>query len=130
MDNIDKVEIVLHESDLTEQFTHSSGKGGQNVNKVATCVFLRHIPTGIEVKCQKYRSQMKNRVEARRILLAKLINLKTKEIAKKLSDLEKEKRKNRPKPKALKENILKEKKIQSRKKILRSKSNISLSNDE
>ncbi len=50
------MEKKLNEDDLIEQFVHSSGKGGQNVNKVATCVYLKHIPTGIEVKCQSRKA--------------------------------------------------------------------------
>ena len=60
------------EQDIEEKFVRSSGPGGQNVNKVASCVVLRHWPTGILVKCQKERSQALNRVLARRILLDKI----------------------------------------------------------
>ncbi|HEY7317361.1 MAG TPA: peptide chain release factor-like protein [Candidatus Binatia bacterium] len=60
------------EQDIEEKFVRSSGPGGQNVNKVASCVVLRHRPTGILVKCQKERSQALNRFLARRILLDKI----------------------------------------------------------
>lgn len=59
----------VREDDLEERFIRSSGPGGQNVNKTSTCVYLRHIPTGIEVKCQEERSQALNRYLARRRLL-------------------------------------------------------------
>ena len=49
--------LNISEKDITESFIHSGGKGGQNVNKVATCVRLKHEPTGIEVKCQESRQQ-------------------------------------------------------------------------
>ena len=55
----------IRESDLDETFVHAGGKGGQNVNKVATCVVLVQRPTGIAVKCQRERSQGQNRVIAR-----------------------------------------------------------------
>ena len=64
--------LGVRESDLEERFIRSSGPGGQNVNKVATCVALRHRPSGLEVRCQQERSQGLNRFLARRILLRRL----------------------------------------------------------
>ena len=59
-------------ADLEEAFVRSRGKGGQNVNKVATCVILRHRPSGLQVKCQQGRSQALNRFLARRLLCERL----------------------------------------------------------
>jgi protein subunit release factor B len=64
--------LGIREEDLEEQFVRSGGKGGQNVNKVATCVVLVHQPTGLQVKCQEARSQAMNRFLARRLLCEKL----------------------------------------------------------
>jgi len=64
--------LGIRQEDIVESFIRSSGPGGQNVNKTSTCVYLKHIPTGIEVKCQKERSQALNRFLARRILLQKI----------------------------------------------------------
>jgi peptide chain release factor len=64
--------VGLRETDIGESFVHSGGHGGQNVNKVATCVMLVHLPTGIQVKCQETRHQARNREIARRLLLEKL----------------------------------------------------------
>ena len=64
--------LGVREEDLDEQFIRSSQKGGQNVNKVSTCVFLRHRPSGIMVKCQEERGQGINRLVARKRLLAKI----------------------------------------------------------
>jgi len=65
-------ELGIKEEDLIEKFVLSSGKGGQKRNKTSTCVYLKHIPTGIEVKCEKTRSQSLNRFFARRILVEKI----------------------------------------------------------
>jgi len=65
-------ELGILEKDIEEKFVRSSGHGGQNVNKTSTCVYLKHIPTGLEVKCMKDRSQSINRFLARRELIKKL----------------------------------------------------------
>jgi protein subunit release factor B len=64
--------LGVREEDLVEKFIRSGGRGGQNVNKVATCVYLKHVPTGTEVKCQQERSQALNRYLARRVLADKI----------------------------------------------------------
>ena len=64
--------LGIHEKDMEEKFVRSSGRGGQKVNKTSTCVHLRHLPTGIEVKCMKERSQSLNRFLARRELVEKI----------------------------------------------------------
>ncbi|EDW02671.1 mitochondrial translation release factor in rescue [Drosophila grimshawi] len=62
----------LQESDIEETLMRGSGPGGQAVNKTNNCVFLRHLPTGLTVKCHLHRLASKNRIEARKILLDKL----------------------------------------------------------
>src|SRR5713101_9490838 len=64
--------LGIREEDLTEHFVRSGGKGGQNVNKVSTCVVLVHQPTGTLVKCQRERSQALNRYRARQLLADKI----------------------------------------------------------
>ena len=64
--------LGIFEKDIVEKFIRSSGKGGQKVNKTSTCVYLKHLPTQIEVKCQKERYQGLNRFLARRILADKI----------------------------------------------------------
>jgi protein subunit release factor B len=65
-------ELAVTEADIEERFIRSSGSGGQHVNKSSTCVWLKHRPTGIEVKCMAVRSQSLNRFLARRELLEKI----------------------------------------------------------
>lgn len=65
-------ELGVVESDFQENFIRSSGSGGQHVNKSATCVHLLHLPTGLEIKCMRERSQSVNRFIARRELLEKI----------------------------------------------------------
>ena len=68
--------LDVREEDIEEQFVRSSGAGGQNVNKVSSCVLLHHRPSGIRVRCQKERSQGLIRFLARRILLEKIESLR------------------------------------------------------
>jgi protein subunit release factor B len=67
--------LGIYEKDIEEKFIRSSGSGGQKVNKTSTCVYLKHIPTGIEVKCMKERSQSLNRFLARRELVKRIERL-------------------------------------------------------
>lgn len=63
---------ALKEEELEENFVKGSGPGGQKVNKTACVCMLKHIPTGIIVKCQDERSLHKNREKARQIMISKL----------------------------------------------------------
>ena len=64
--------LDIYEKDIEEKFVRSSGSGGQKVNKASTCVYLRYIPTGFEIKCMKARSQSLNRFLARRELVRRV----------------------------------------------------------
>ncbi|HDP24340.1 MAG TPA: peptide chain release factor-like protein [Deltaproteobacteria bacterium] len=64
--------LGIHDRDIQERFVLAGGRGGQKVNKTASCVHLTHVPTGIEVKCSKTRSQAMNRFFARRVLALKI----------------------------------------------------------
>ena len=64
--------LGVREEDLIEKFVRAGGPGGQNVNKTSTAVYLKHVPSGIEVKMQQERSQALNRFLARRALADKL----------------------------------------------------------
>jgi peptide chain release factor len=72
----EKMEALgIHEKDIEEKFIRSSGRGGQKVNKTSTCVYLKHLPTGIEVKSMRERSQSLNRFLARRELVMRIEKL-------------------------------------------------------
>ena len=65
-------DLGIRPEDLVEKFVRSGGHGGQNVNKTSTCVYLKHIPTGIEVKWMTERNQSLNRFFARRELVTRM----------------------------------------------------------
>lgn len=65
-------ELGVREEELEERFVRSSGKGGQHLNKTSSCAQIRHLPTGIEARCGRERSQSLNRFLARRELLEKI----------------------------------------------------------
>ncbi len=111
--------LGVREEDITERFIRSQGPGGQNVNKVSTCVRLRHLLTGIEVKCQQERSQAQNRYRARQILLKKIecsVLGKLSEEQKRIEKIRRQKRR-RSRPEKLK--ILESKRRHAVKKRLR-----------
>ena len=118
---IKKMEALnIHEKDIKESFVRSGGKGGQHVNKTSTCVYLKHIPTGIEVKCQEERSQSLNRYKARVILVKKIDQLVKGKESEEIQRIEKIRRQKRKRSKRAKEKMLAEKKITSEKKKFRS----------
>jgi len=109
-------ELGIREADIIEKFVHSSGHGGQKVNKVSTCVYLKHLPTGIEVKCQQERYQSLNRFFARRILIEKIEKIVLGKKSMREQEIEKIRRQKRRRSKRAKEKVLELKHIQSRKK--------------
>lgn len=113
--------LKVLEEDLCETFVRSSGPGGQNVNKTSTCVVLRHVPTGIQVKCQTERSQRLNRLQARWLLVERIEKSREASELRILREKERERRRSRRRPRALREEILEEKRYHSAKKSLRRK---------
>jgi len=111
--------LGIREEDILEKFIRSGGHGGQNVNKVATCVYLKHLPTGTEVKCQQERSQSLNRYLARRILVDKIeaaVLGKESEEERRIAKIRRQKRKR---SKRAKEKMLADKRRVSEKKRAR-----------
>ncbi|MDD5156111.1 MAG: peptide chain release factor-like protein [Candidatus Omnitrophica bacterium] len=111
--------LGIRQEDIVEKFIRSQGAGGQNVNKVSTCVYLRHLPTGIEVKCQKERSQAQNRYFARKILVNKIESFVLGREAQERKKIAKIRRQKRKRSRRAKEKMLRYKKMRSEKKELR-----------
>lgn len=83
----DTIEIDIRPEDLKMDVYHSSGAGGQNVNKTSSAVRLTHLPTGIVVACQTERSQLQNKATAMQMLKSKLIEIKEREHYDKIEDI-------------------------------------------
>lgn len=115
--------LGIRESDIEESFIRSSGHGGQNVNKVSTCVVLKHLPTGLQVRMQRERSQALNRFLARRLLVEKIEALIHGYESEREQEREKIRRQKRKRSKRAKQKMLADKRHQGEKKAGRNPSN-------
>ena len=115
------VRLGLKDSDFEESFVRSGGAGGQNVNKVSSCVWLKHRPTGLEVKCQQERSQALNRFLAKRLLVDKIEARHLGRQSEHRQQIEKIRRQKRKRSRRAKNKMLEHKKQHSEKKSLRRK---------
>jgi len=111
--------LGVREADIKENFIRSSGPGGQHVNKTSTCVHLKHLPTGIEVKCQDERSQGLNRYIARKRLLEKIDSFILGKASFEQQRIEKIRRQKRKRSKRAKLKVLEAKRRHAQKKLLR-----------
>ncbi|MBN1269300.1 MAG: peptide chain release factor-like protein [Kiritimatiellae bacterium] len=108
--------LGIREGDLVEKFVKGSGRGGQKINKTSSCVYLLHKPSGIEVKCQRERSQAMNRFFARRELCDRLEERVRGEKSARRQAIEKIRRQKRRRSRKQKERMLEGKKKQAEKK--------------
>ncbi len=109
--------------DLVEKFITGSGSGGQKINKTSSCVYLKHVPTGIEIKCQRERSRELNRYLARKELCDRIDEIKNGILSKRQQAIEKIRRQKRQKSRKQKQRMVSDKRMQSQKKNERRQSN-------
>lgn len=102
-------QLKVKENDLREKFIRGSGPGGQKINKTSSCVYIRHIPSGIEVKCGRSRSQALNRFLARRELCERLAGEIFKRKTQKQQEIAKIRRQKRRRSQRQKEKMLSDK---------------------
>jgi len=115
------VNLNITETNLVEKFIIGSGKGGQKLHKTASTVYLKHLPSGLEIKCQYSRSRENNRYFARDRLCEKLQSIVSDEKTKKQQQIEKIKRQKKRRTRRVKQKILDEKSKQGKLKVLRKK---------
>lgn len=97
-------------ADVEERFVRGTGPGGQKINKTSSTVWLRHRPTGVEVRCQRERSQAANRELAWMELCAKLEERQRVELAKHQDEREQNRRRHRQKSRGQKIRMIESKK--------------------
>ncbi|RJO64670.1 MAG: peptide chain release factor-like protein [Candidatus Omnitrophota bacterium] len=113
--------LKIRPEDVEERFVRSRGPGGQNVNKTSTCVWLRHIPTGTEVRCQRERSQSLNRMIAWEVLIKKIKQRFRAQEMRQLAERTKEKKARWRRPERLRLLLVESKRRHSKKKRSRGK---------
>jgi protein subunit release factor B len=113
--------LDISEDDIIEKFIRGSGSGGQKINKTSSCVYIKHEPSSIEVKCQKGRSRDMNRLLARRELCEQIEERLLGEKSKRQQRIEKIRRQKRRRSRKQKEKMLELKKQQGAKKQMRRK---------
>ncbi len=111
--------LGITEDTLLEKFIQGSGSGGQKINKTASCVYLKHLTSGIEVKCQQQRSRELNRYIARRELCERLEEIRDGKKSARTQAREKIRRQKRRRSRRSKNRMLDDKSKQSEKKNFR-----------
>ncbi len=113
------IALGITDADLLEKFVRGSGSGGQKINKTSNCVFLKHLPTGVCIKCQMDRSREMNRFLARRELCDQLDAIREGTAEAKTQAIEKMRRTNRPRSRNSKNRSVADKRNLSQKKSMR-----------
>lgn len=111
--------LGITEDELLEKFVRGSGAGGQKINKTSSCVFLKHLPSGVCVKCQMDRSREMNRFLARRELCEQLEMIREGKATAKTQAIEKMRRQKRRRSRRSKQRSVADKRLLSHKKSLR-----------
>lgn len=111
--------LGITEDSLLEKFVRGSGAGGQKINKTSNCVFLKHLPTGVAIKCQIDRPREMNRFLARRELCEQLEMIRDGKALAKTQAIEKMRRIKRPRSKRSKQRSVADKRKLSLKKSMR-----------
>jgi protein subunit release factor B len=111
--------LGITEDTLIEKFVRGSGSGGQKINKTSNCVFLKHLPTGVAIKCQLDRSRELNRFLARRELCDQLEAIRDGRATAKTQAIEKLRRQKRQRSRRSKQRSVADKRQLSQKKSLR-----------
>ncbi len=125
LDDLEKrmEKLGILETDIQEKFILGSGSGGQKINKTASCVYIKHEPSGIEIKCQKDRSRALNRYYARQMLCERIEEITLKDKSEKQKEIEKIRRQKRKRSHRAKLKMLDDKQKHSEKKQQRSSPN-------
>jgi len=111
--------LGISEAELVEKFVRGSGAGGQKINKTSNCVFLKHLPSGVAIKCQMDRSREMNRFLARRELCDQLEGIRDGKTTAKTQAIEKMRRQKRRRSRRSKQRSVADKRLLSQKKSLR-----------
>ena len=115
------IRLRVNEGDLVERFIRGSGPGGQKINKTSSCVQIKHLVSGIEIKCQKSRSLMANRITARSMICSIIEEKEAKKRNSRRAEREKERRRNRQPSRRQKRFNVENKRKQGEKKRMRSR---------
>ena len=115
------IRLRVNEGDLVERFIRGSGPGGQKINKTSSCVQIKHLVSGIEIKCQKSRSLMANRITARSMICSIIEEKEEKKRNSRRAEREKERRRNRQPSRRQKRLNVENKRKQGEKKRMRSR---------